>query len=195
MLTRRILDYASRHPIFRVEDISRVLRIDRIRASKILYYLEKKGDIRRIMKGVYTVASDDKVVATGIYRPSYISMFTALYLHGVLLQVPRRIQVVTTKIYGVKKVIFDGTEIVYYKISPRYFFGYIWRMNRHTYFLARPEKAIIDIIYYGMSPNIGQIDLEQIDLKRLRQMARIYPKTLQAKVRNLIRNLRKLRPP
>ena len=120
-LTKRILDYASRHLVFRVEDIARVFRLDRIRASKILYYMEKREAIRRVMKGVYTISSDEKVVATGVYRPSYISMFTALYLHGVLMQVPRRIQVVTTRIYGVKKLMFNGSEIVYYRISPRYF--------------------------------------------------------------------------
>jgi len=194
MLTRRILDYASRHPVFRVEDIARVLRINRVRVSKILYYMERRGAVKRVMKGIYTITSDDRVVATGIYRPSYISMLTALYLHGILLQVPSRIQVVTTKVYVVKKIIFNGTEIIYYKISPRYFFEYIWKMNKYTYFLATPEKAIIDTVYYGMSPDIGQMDIEQIDLNKLKQIVKIYPKTLQTKIRRLITRLRKLKP-
>ena len=63
----------------------------------------------------------------------------------------------------------------------------MWKMDDYTYFIATPEKAVIDILYYGMSPDIGQLDIEQLDLNRVRRISKIYPRTLQMKVRRLIR--------
>jgi len=193
MITREILDYASRHPVFRVKDVARVLGVPEVNVSKILHYLAKRGLVRRVMKGVYSVTDDEKVVATWTYRPSYISMYSALFLHGVLHQVPARLHIVTTKILGVKELIFDGASIVYYKITPRLFYGYKWVIeDKYPYFIAFPEKAILDIIYYNMSLNVGTLDLHEIDKKTLSGMAKYYPRRVKNALKKIMRTLKQL---
>ncbi len=60
----------------------------------------------------------------------------------------------------------------YRKIAGMLFFGYerVGRAGSYA-FVALPEKAVLDMVYYGGSPNCSQLDL---DVKALREMVEAY---------------------
>ncbi|NIQ04464.1 MAG: hypothetical protein GWO20_01660 [Candidatus Korarchaeota archaeon] len=192
MITEKILDYASRHPVFRARHLETALGIPTRKLNKLLYYMEKKGDIERVMKGVYTVTDDEKVIATGVYHPSYISLYSALFIEGVFEQVPKRLHVVTSTVYGVRDLNYQDASIRFYKITPKLFFGYKWREeNEFPYPLAIPEKAVLDTLYLGFTLDIGTLHWEDLDQTLVHQFVSLYPKSVKKKLNVYLSNCTK----
>lgn len=183
MITKKILDYASRHPVFRAKHLETALGIPRRKLNKLLYYMETKDDIERVMKGVYTITDDEKVIATRIYRPSYISLYSALFLEGVFEQVPKRLHVVTSIVYGVRDLNYNDNSIRFYKISPKLFFGYKWKEeNEFPFSIAIPEKALLDTLYLGFTLEIGTLHWEELDQELIHKFLSLYPPRVKNKL-------------
>jgi hypothetical protein len=65
------------------------------------------------------------------------------------------------------------SSIEYSHISDRLYFGF---GPREGYNLALPEKALLDCIYYRKTvPFADEMELEELDAGRLREMARPSP--------------------
>lgn len=183
MITKKIRDYASRYPVFRARELETALGVPRRKLNKLLYYMEQQGDIERVMKGVYTVTDDEKVIATGIYHPSYLSLYSALFLEGVFEQVPKRLHVVTSIVYGVRNLHYKEASIRFYKISPTLFFGYTWKEGKtFSYPIAIPEKAVLDTLYLGYTLDIGTLHWEELDQELIQDFVRLYPKKVLKKL-------------
>lgn len=163
---RDIVSGVTKKPIFSVKEL--VNRgIPSNYARLLVHNLTKKGKIFRVEKGYYATVNNPFVVAGLIVFPSYISMYSALYLRGLLSQIAFAIQVVTTKRRKNKKLFFADTPIEFYKIKRDYFFGFEYIMyDGFEIPIAQPEKAIIDIFYF-MGGIAGSIDAGEIDYKRL----------------------------
>ena len=188
-LVKKILDYALRHPVFTVEDLRTYLDVDRNTLSVILNYMVRKGKINRIFRGKYTVYRDPEFLAPYIYYPSYISIFYALHLYGVIEQVPRAIHVVTTRRPVSKELILFDETIVFFRIKPELFFGYQRRnIGSHTTLVATPEKALLDAIYfYGPSIlEVGTIHLEELDPQRLLYYSKFFPKRIRKLIKRIV---------
>ena len=135
----------------------------------LLHKLVKKGTIYRVERGIYATVDDPIIIAGNIVFPSYISMYTALYIRGALYQVPSIIQVVTTRRKKNKKINFLGNLIEFYRIKKTYFFGFEYiPYNNFEIPVANVEKAIIDIFYF-LGNILGTIDMEYINEERLKE--------------------------
>jgi predicted transcriptional regulator of viral defense system len=107
--------------------------------------LERKGLILRVARNTYTVHHDPLVLASRMAWPSYISLWYALSHHGMTLQVPQTIEVLTTRQMFRKRVEVRGVRICFSKISSRYMFGYGKSLiDDIEVFIATPEKALLD---------------------------------------------------
>ncbi|MBW2707574.1 MAG: hypothetical protein JRD84_14900, partial [Deltaproteobacteria bacterium] len=86
-------------------------------------------------------------VACFLKPPAYITCEWALNIHGISLQAPVVCTVVTlsTSVGKKRNIQYQGITIEFSKISDRLFFGFIKYDN---YYLATPEKAILDTLYY-----------------------------------------------
>jgi predicted transcriptional regulator of viral defense system len=98
-----------------------------------------------------------------IYKPSYISLHTALSFYGIIPEAVPEITSVTT----LKTMTFsnDFGEYSYKNIKPDMMFGYDLREmegGRRIMF-ATPEKALIDLLYLYPFYNTEQ-DLEELRL-------------------------------
>lgn len=113
----------------------------------------KKGLLIRLRQGYYTFPEyrgkpDFALyVANRIYRPSYVSLHTALAFYGMIPEAV--IQV--TSVTSLKTASFknDVGEYVYKSLHQELMFGYTLKpiADDLTLQLARPEKALIDLLY------------------------------------------------
>jgi len=100
-----------------------------------------------------------------------VSMHSALYLIGLIDQVPSIVEAVTTK----RPAWLRDLGIRYRKISGKLFFGYERLARANSYvFVATPEKAVLDTVYFGGSPDPSvsdQLDKEKSSKSRRHSLA------------------------
>ena len=81
-----------------------------------------------------------------IYKPSYISLHTALAFYGIIPEAVTQI----TAVSSLKTSDFQNhvAQFSYKKIKPDLFFGYEQKpFGNRTISIATPEKAILDLLY------------------------------------------------
>jgi len=86
-------------------------------------------------------------VANRIYRPSYISLHTALAFYGLIPESVIQI----TSVSSMKTVTFENRfgTYTYQTLQPKLMFGYDARAlpGNRTLLFATPEKALLDLLY------------------------------------------------
>lgn len=122
----------------------------------------KNGLLIRLRQGYYTFpeykSKPDFVMylANRIYRPSYVSLHTAMAFYGMI---PEAV-VQFTSVTSLKTASFnnDFGEYVYKSIHQKLMFGYDLKpfADRWTLQLASPEKALIDLLYLYPFYNTGK---------------------------------------
>jgi hypothetical protein len=138
-----------------------------------------RGFVERVARGVYVNTLREgqpgiEEVACFLRTPSYISCEWALNRHGVLLQSPVVCTVLTlgTAVGATRNLKFGGATIEFSRIAPRLFNGF---ETREGYNLALPEKALLDAIHLRKAiPFRDELELDALDMERLKQFARMY---------------------
>ena len=179
---RDVISSALSRPVFTLSYLTK-RGVPEKYAKVLIHRLVKRGVVHRVERGLYATVDDPIVVGGNMVFPSYISMYTALSLRGVLYQVPSTVQIVTTRRRKNKRVDFFGSVIEFYRIKREFFFGfeYIY-FNGFEVPVASVEKAIIDIFYFKGGV-IGTIDVEVVDVDRLVKYLEIMnKKSLKRKV-------------
>ncbi len=113
----------------------------------------KQGLLTRLKNGLYTFpecldeAGFAFYAAGCIYKPSYISLHTALSFHGLI---PEAV-ITTTSISTRKTAQFSNAmgTFTYKSIQPGFFFGFelLTTPAGRLFRMAQPEKAIVDWLY------------------------------------------------
>jgi len=162
--------------LFRSVDLLKFTRNANVFLSRAL----NRGLITRLTRGVYlnTRLKGEPALeeaACFVRTPSYVSAEWALHLHGVIIQAPSVCTIVTlsTAVGVSRNLVWRGVTIEYSHISDRLFFGF---EPRPGFNLARPEKALLDCIYYrNIVPFADELETAELDFERLREMARQFP--------------------
>lgn len=162
----------------------------------------KKGLLVRLRQGYYTFPEYKNkpdftlFFANRIYRPSYISLHTALAFYGIIPEAVVQITSVTT----LKTANFQNEfgEYEYKSIRAELMFGYDFKTiaNGQSIKLARPEKALLDLLYlypfYNSEKEMEELRLDEdflqdeLDLQRLENyLSGFKNKALQKRVRLL----------
>lgn len=162
----------------------------------------RKGYLIRLRQGYYTFpdykASTDFALyfANIIYKPSYISLHTALSFYGIIPEAVPEITSVTT--LKTKAFMNDVGEYSYKNIKPELMFGYLFRKiegGRRILF-ATPEKALADLLYlypfYNTERELEELRLDEsymendIDTDRLMEFSsRFRSKALSKRIEKL----------
>lgn len=163
------------------------------------------GEILRLRRNLYTfpeylqIPDSALYFANQIYRPSYVSLHTALHFHGVI---PEEV-VQFTSVSTLKTAYFQNAfgSYTFHHISASYMFGYeLKKAEGQVPFviqMATPEKAIIDLLHlypeYSSAEDMLNLRMNEyymereIDLGRLLEYTnRINSPTLTKRV-NLLR--------
>jgi predicted transcriptional regulator of viral defense system len=168
---------------FGYEDIARVLKISpasaRVSASRYV----RLGLLMRLKRNIYvpkerwqTTSREERFTLANLGQtPSYISLMTALDYHEITTQVQRGI-IESVAVKRTKEISLNGNVFRYTKVSRASYFGFI---RQQQFFIATPEKALLDAIYlmsFGRyALDLSAIDDEKLNRKEIRRMSRNYP--------------------
>lgn len=164
----------SSKQIFSLSDLRKLLGMESDNtAYKRVQVLIEAGILTRIMKGYFMLAANrpsNLAIANVLYRPSYISLETALNYYGMLIQVPQQVTSVTTNMS--KERYVEETPFTYAHLDKRYFTGY---QRVESFLIATPEKALVDTVYFVAQrrrmTDLSELQLDQIDFDQVRAFA------------------------
>lgn len=162
----------------------------------------KKGLVIKLRNGHYsfreylTAPSTPFYIANRIYRPSYVSLHSALAFYGLI---PEAV-VQTISVSSLKTVEFKNKfgTFVYKTVLPALMFGYDQKpfIKSMSFLLAQPEKALLDLLYlypyYNTAEEIKALRLDEdlmheiINLKKLNDYAAKFKNKSISKRVNLI---------
>jgi predicted transcriptional regulator of viral defense system len=142
----RLLDLGV--PTVETADVAAALRVTTSAATKLLGRLAAAKLIVRLRSGLWLLARaapDPYGLAEALTAPmpSYVSLQTALYLHGMIEQVPGVIYVVS--LARTHKVTTSVGVFSVHHIAPELFDGFEIRADGTK--LATPEKTLFDVVY------------------------------------------------
>ena len=172
----------------------------------------KKGLLIRLRREWYTFPEllqrpeFSHYIAGRFYRPSYISLFTALSIYGMIPEAVMSITSVTT----LKTASFENPfgQYTYMTVKPELFFGYKLVMlpngvggigqPQQAWQIAYPEKALLDLLYlypfYDNENELEQLRLDEnfmttdLDMDRLRQyQKRMAVNALDTRIKKLLK--------
>ena len=136
----------NRLDVFSSLDICRITGKTRHYVDLLLYRMTKKGLIIRIERDKYALKIALYIIASNVIQPSYISSLFAFSYYGLTTQLPARIDVICTKQH--KALDIQGFKIRFIKTDKARVFAFLKDSNNA--FVAEPEKAVIDSLYFNI---------------------------------------------
>ncbi|MFH1877300.1 MAG: hypothetical protein ABH883_00630 [Candidatus Omnitrophota bacterium] len=179
----------NRYYIFTYEDIALFFPDENKDNLKItMQRWRKKGWVCSLKRGLHelTFPEDlvipDMYVAGKLYTPSYVSLETALSNYSIIPEVSMSVTSITTK--PTRRFKNKHGLFTYRTVKPDAFTGYyVEKIQGFDIFMAEPEKAIIDYIYFKAYRNkkfsLKEERLEKdviagLDMKKMDKYAKLY---------------------
>ena len=165
----------------------------------------RQGKLIQLRRGKYLLPprfqikpTDPFYVSNYLFRPSYVSLFSALQYYRLIPEAVFEIQAVTTRQTATWDTVLG--QFRYFSTKTDRFFGYsmvtMGDGEQQTVLIAKPERALIDICYFysgeWTSDRWRELRLqnrEKIECERLLQFAH---KMKSRKVERSIQNLLKV---
>ncbi len=133
-------------PIFTIADLVKISCKEKYYLKVYLFRLKKRGLIREIERGKYSLAKHPLVIASHLVFPGYISFLSAYSYYQMTSQIPIIINITSGK--SKKKMFYGQFSFKFIKFKPQRMFGYIReKFMGSEIVIAEKEKAIIDSLY------------------------------------------------
>ena len=179
--------FANR-PFFELSELRQVAATSDGQLANQLSQWTRQGKVLRLRRGKYLlgpyyrkVTPSIYYVANYLYRPSYISLSTALQFHGLIPEAVAITQSVTPR-HG-REWATDLGQFSYRSIKRDRFWGYREEVldklpSQNRFMMARPEKAFLDLVYlqkgewtHNRLSAMRFQSLESLDADRLQRYA------------------------
>jgi predicted transcriptional regulator of viral defense system len=148
-------------------DVTLALGVERSAATQTLKRLAAEGLLKKIRHGLWAIdpALDPLVLPEHLTAPlpSYVSFQSALYLRGMVSQVPEVIYVASLAQTRRVKTTLGAFSI--HRLAPTFFGGYE-TLKESGVRLATPEKALLDTLYLGPTRSRMFAHLPEIEIPR-----------------------------
>lgn len=142
--------------------------------------------ITRIDRGYYALDEEFNIyeLANLIVSPSYVSLNSSLFYHGISFQVSNIITSVSLLSYQrkMRKMTFK-----YYTMKDSLLFNLEGISYKDNLAIARPERAILDCLYFNLLPNIDNSD--KLNISYLKKFSLFYSNTVQIKLKRSLKRL------
>ena len=161
-------------PLFNSQELRRATGMTRNAIRLWLIRQIKIGIVVPLKKrrGIYCFADHPPhvwVIANILYRPSYISLETALSYYGILPESIYTITSVSTKTSRSFKAM--GKEFLFQKIKKEAFCGYqTLSIDNNTVLIADKEKALADYLYFvhlGKKSLNDRLRWEKVNIRKV----------------------------
>ncbi|HXM74150.1 MAG TPA: type IV toxin-antitoxin system AbiEi family antitoxin domain-containing protein [Chthoniobacterales bacterium] len=153
-------------PFFETKDLAALLGVEHSNANKIATRLARSGLIVQLARGKWAFRRANKLAVpehlTSPY-PTYISLQTALYYHGMLSQIPSVTYAVSLARSRQYETVFGKFSI--HHVDPDFFFGYETDKSGSAK-IAVPEKALLDVFYLSPTRTRLFVRLPEIEFPR-----------------------------
>jgi predicted transcriptional regulator of viral defense system len=178
----RLIDAHARlvelgQPAFETADAAALLRLPNGHASKLLARLAGSGHVVRLRRGLWALPDRlERLSLPGYVTapfPSYVSLQSALYHHGMIEQIPEVIYAASLARSGRRETPLGTLSI--HHVAPQFFFGFE-PAGRTGYKMATAEKALLDVLYLspaksGLFASAPEIELpRRFSTRRARRM-------------------------
>jgi predicted transcriptional regulator of viral defense system len=191
--TSILAEEARGNGLLRLDDLAHRYNLQEMAARNALRRYEARGLVEHVSRKIYINKLNQHFTARdllNVLRPeSYVSLEWVLAERGVISQSPAIFTCVTP---GYPKVFRSpSVTIVYRRIARNLFWGFEEKATRYNkYCIAEPEKALLDWIYLnrqeGLPTPVDELNLQFLNLQRLRQYAEKFPRTVREVVNRLI---------
>jgi predicted transcriptional regulator of viral defense system len=181
----KIREFIKSVHVFRVRDIE-LLVGNRNYAHLILHKLTKKGEIKRVIKGWYSLY-DDPIVSVFCFKPAYVGLQEALSLHNLWEQETNVVIITTKKVrVGIREIL--GNNVILRTIEPKYFFGFDLIKYENLFVpVSDIEKTLIDFVYFKeiLARETLREIIKRMNKQKLIEYLKKYPIKFRQKVRKL----------
>jgi predicted transcriptional regulator of viral defense system len=144
-----------RSPVFTTVEAAKAASASADQVSRDLGKLADRGLIVRVIPGVWAATTDPRfspyAVVPALIRVAahggkgYVSLLSALNLHGMIEQIPQSVQIVVSRRVRPIRRTAVGTYR-FYVMSPELVDGSV-QHDAGTFDIATPEKALFDVLY------------------------------------------------
>ena len=147
----------SKFSYFKPEHWTSIFGYSRTLKNQIVLW-QKKGKVLKLKRGIYTLSEEERkaplpllLISNILCAPSYVSLESALGFYGLIPERMMQVTAVTTRKTAVFKNHFGLFH--YRSLKQSRFFGFqsVQDEGGVSLLIARPEKAILDKIYYDPS--------------------------------------------
>lgn len=163
----------TKKTVFSITDLEKIFLIENKKYLLVyLNRLNKRGDLIRIKKGIYSLTKDYNrlELANKLKIPSYVSLQTVLFQKGIIFQDFSNI--ITSVSNNTKKFLINGCEYRYHKIKDEVLTNPYGIVVEDQVRIASLERAICDFFYLYKETHLDNI--KPIDKKKLLSIAKIY---------------------
>lgn len=153
----------------------------------LVNHLLKRGEIRRVTRGYYTIHEEPSLL---VYctRPAYIGLQDAMSFHDLWEQGTTPIIITARKVRpGVRRVL--GQNVLVRRISAKYFFGYEYHTSGDFLLpVSDVEKTFIDMVYFKeMREDLAERFRKRVNRDKLARYLKEYRSDFRKKVIQVLR--------
>lgn len=175
--------YDSGKSVFTLKTMQSLWGSHRYDTKIIAKIMADKNLICRIERGYYSLKEDFSPyeLANLIVKPSYVSLHSALFYHGVSFQYNKEISSMSRLNYKRKmgQLIF-----VYYSMKSSLLYNLDGIDSRLNVAIAKAERALLDCCYLNIKASIDNPD--KLNVTYLQKLSNLYPHTVQLKIKKLL---------
>ncbi|MBS3159727.1 hypothetical protein J4436_02980 [Candidatus Woesearchaeota archaeon] len=164
-----IEEFIKKTPIFDINSLKKLSNDKYV--YLLLNKLLKKGKIKRLTRGYYTI-HDDPSLLVFCFKQAYLGLQDAMSLHNLWEQETIPIIITTQKVRtGLRNV--NGNNVLIKRIDKTLFFGFDYYKQGEFYLpYSDKEKTVIDMAYFKQNFKINK----KLDKKKLEEYLKKYSK-------------------
>ena len=153
-------------PVVRTSDAAAALRLSTFAASQTLTRLAAAQLVRSVRHGVWWLDGEidpyhlpEQLTAP---MPSYLSLQTALHIHGLIEQIPSVYY--AASLARTQRIVTSVGTFSIHHVAPEVFGGFV--ETKEGVLLATPEKALFDVAYLSGGRSRLFTSLPELELPR-----------------------------
>jgi predicted transcriptional regulator of viral defense system len=147
-------ELVPRSPVFSTADVTRRTGVSLANASRDLRNLEAHGVVARLRRGLWAVSNHPDFSPYAVVphlfaerERGYVSLLSALSLHGMMEQIPQEVHLVTTSQRPALRT--PVATYAFHRIERNLFGGFRPYRRTGNFEIATPEKALFDTLYFS----------------------------------------------